>query len=216
MRFNMSLSIFGMMVIALVPAQPAMAEIQGLSGGSVTLNFRSDLAQTFGGFGSSVTSLPRNTTLPPLTSNLAVKIPVRSGARDTTKKIFQLNLSSTVRLALGKYAVTFDSCRIESSTSDDAFPTGTNTSDLSKANPYIAVLICTSPGPNGEFSKLAAPVIRFVGDPYGGLTTGNYPVSMVLTKATANAVNKLAGKTIVTEGYFLGTAIGQGIIKTSF
>jgi hypothetical protein len=213
MRFNIGLSIFGMMAIA---TQPAMAEIQGLSGGSVTLNFRSDIAQPFGGFGSSVTNLPRNATLPPLTSNLAVKIPVRSGARDTTKKIFQLNLSSTVRLALGKYAVTFDSCRIESSTSDDAFPTGTNTSDFSKANPYIAVLVCTSPGPNGEFSKIAAPVIRFVGDPYGGLTTGNYPVSMVVTKATANAVNKLAGKTIVTEGYFLGTAIGQGITKTSF
>jgi hypothetical protein len=218
MRFNMSLSIFGMMAIALVPAQPAMAEIQGLSGGSVTLNFRSDLAQTFGSFGSSVTNLPRNATLPPLTSSLAVKIPVLSGTRDTTKKIFQLNLNGTVRLALGKYAVTFDRCRLESSTSADATGTATFSSfpsDFSKANPYIAVLICTSPGPNGEFSKIASPVIRFVGDPYGGLTTGNYPVSMVMTAATANAVNNRAGKTIVTEGYFLGTAIGQGI-KTSF
>jgi hypothetical protein len=211
MRFNIALSTFGMMAVVSLPAQPAMAQIQGLSGGSVTLNFRSDIAQTFGSFGSSVTDLPRNSPLPPLTSSLAVKIPVSSGSRDTTKRIFQLNLSSTVRLAIGKYAVTFDRCRLESSTSDDAFPTGTSTSDFSKANPYIAVLICTSPGPNGEFSRIAAPVIRFVGDPYGGLTTGNYPVSMVLTKATANAVNQQAGRTIVTEGYFLGTAIAQGI-----
>jgi hypothetical protein len=213
MRLHLRLSMVGITAaaIGLGTMSSAMAAIQGLSGGTVTLNFRADLARTFGSFGSSVTNLPRNATLPPLTSSLAVKIPVSSGTRDTTKKIFQLNLNGTVRLALGKYAVTFDSCRLESSTSNDASPTGTFTSDFSKANPYIAVLICTSPGPNGEFSKIAAPVIRFVGDPYGGLTTGNYPVSMVLTKATADAVNKVAGKTIVTEGYFLGTAIGQGI-----
>jgi hypothetical protein len=211
MRFNISLSIFGMMAIA---AQPAMAEIQGLSDGSVTLNFRSDIPQSFGSFGSSVTNLPRNATLPPLTSSLAVKIPVGIGGRDTTKKIFQLNFYSTVRLALGKYAVTFDRCRLESSTSADATGTATFSrfpSDFSKANPSIAVLICTSPGPNGEFSKIASPVIRFVGDPYGSLMTGNRSVSMVMTAATANAVNNRAGKTIVAEGYFLGTAIGQGI-----
>jgi hypothetical protein len=216
MRLHLRLSMVGITAaaIGLGTMSSAMAAIQGLSGGTVTLNFRADLARTFGSFGSSVTDLPRNATLPPLTASLAVKIPVSTGTRDTTKRIFQLNLSSTVRLAFGKYAVTFDRCRLESSTSADATGTATFSSfpsDFSKANPYIAVLICTSPGPNGEFSKIASPVIRFVGDPYGGLTTGNYPVSMVLTAATANAVNNRAGKTIVTEGYFLGTAIGQGI-----